>query len=249
MPVRVAARPSPRARRPVASGPPASAPRGRAGDVVLYGRSRAAVALVRPVGSNRDPRSELRVAFGNTSGAFGRSRRVVAPPADRAARVRRQRTRRPRARVVRGPRRRRSDRVEVALRRAGRVVRRAAAARHRPRAQRVGRRRAARRRAGRLGGAREGPHAAAASRRGGASGAPRRCAPRRPSPRRCAPRWPSSGRAYVAWSAQRSPRAARAAPSYYEAAVRPAGAARFRRAQLLEQLGAGAQRPARSTSR
>ena len=67
-----------------ALGAPRSAPRGRAGNIVLFGRSRAAVALLRPVGSNRDPRSELRVAFGTGGGVFGTSRR-------------------PRARLVRGP--------------------------------------------------------------------------------------------------------------------------------------------------
>ncbi len=69
----------PRARRPGLR-PARSAPRGRSGDIVLYGRSRAAVALVRPVGSNRDPRSELRVALGSAGGRFGKSKRVVKRP-------------------------------------------------------------------------------------------------------------------------------------------------------------------------
>lgn len=55
-------------------------PAGRAGSPVLYGRSRAVLALVRPLGSSRDPRSQLRVAFGNASGSFGASRLIVARP-------------------------------------------------------------------------------------------------------------------------------------------------------------------------
>ncbi len=45
----------------------------------------------------------------------------------------------------------------------------------------------------------------------------------------------SSGRAYVAWGAQRLTEGGDRGPVYYEAAVRPAGTARFRAAQLLEQ--------------
>ena len=73
-----------------AVGPARSAPRGRSGDIVLYGRSRAAVALVRPVGSNRD-------RVGAAGGVRERGRRLRevrarrAPPADRAAELRRNR--------------------------------------------------------------------------------------------------------------------------------------------------------------
>ena len=55
-------------------------PSGRAGAPVLYGQTRAALALVRPVGSNRDPRSQLRVAFGSATGRFGKSHLIVARP-------------------------------------------------------------------------------------------------------------------------------------------------------------------------
>ncbi len=70
-------------------GAPHSAPRGRAGDVVLYGHSRAAVALVRPVGSNRDPRSELRVAVWTTGAlvqaAYAAPGAPFGPPEDVSA--------------------------------------------------------------------------------------------------------------------------------------------------------------------
>ena len=63
----------------------AGAPAGRAGDPVFFGSGRGAVAIVRPVGSNRDPRSDLRVAL-RSGGRFGPSKRVakhprIAPPA------------------------------------------------------------------------------------------------------------------------------------------------------------------------
>ena len=223
-----------------ALGPARSAPRGRSGRLVLYGRSRAAVALVRPVGSNRDPRSELRVAFGSAGGALPAVEARRPPPADRAAELRRQRARRPRARVVRGPRAA-NDRVEVALRRAGGsfgAPLRLATGRVRSVSVAVGPRgdvlvawdargkiRTRLRRAGRR----------------TLRAAPRRCAPRRRSPRRCAPRSRAPGRAYVAWAAQLADEGGDTGPAFYEAAVRPAGAARFRPAQLLERLGAGAQ--------
>ena len=220
-------------------GPPRSAPRGRAGDIVLYGRSRAAVALVRPVGSNRDPRSELRVAFGSTSGAFGPSRRVVrhpriAPPAF--------------AGNARGDlalawfedRGTANDRVEVALRRAGRSFGpplRLATGRVRSVSVAVGPRgdvlvawdargkirtrlrRAGRRSFGRTETLRSSPAFFAALRTAVAS----------------------SGRAYVAWGAQLLTEGGDRGPVFYEAAVRPSGAARFRPAQLLERLGADHQ--------
>lgn len=55
-------------------------PAGRAGAPVLYGRSRAVLALVRPLGSNRDRQSQLRVAFGSVSEGFGASRLIVKRP-------------------------------------------------------------------------------------------------------------------------------------------------------------------------
>ena len=216
-----------------AVGPARSAPRGRSGDIVLYGRSRAAVALVRPVGSNRDPRSELRVAFGSAGGAFGKSRRVVrhpriAPPSF--------------AGNARGDlalawfedHPGATDRVEVALRRAGGsfgAPLRLATGRVRSVSVAVGPRgdvlvawdargkiRTRLRRAGRSFGPtetlRSSPTFSAVLRTAVAS----------------------SGRAYVAWAAQLATEGGDSGPAYYEAAVRPAGAARFRPAQLLERL-------------
>jgi hypothetical protein len=55
-------------------------PAGRVGAPVLYARSRAVIALVRPVGSNRDANSQLRVAFGSASGSFGASHLIVKRP-------------------------------------------------------------------------------------------------------------------------------------------------------------------------
>jgi hypothetical protein len=48
----------------------------------------------------------------------------------------------------------------------------------------------------------------------------------------------SSGRAYVAWAAQFLSEGGERGPAFYAVAVRPAGAARFRRAQRLERIGA-----------
>ena len=220
-----------------------AAPRGRAGDVVVYGRSHAAVALVRPAGSNRDPQSELRVAFGNTSGAFGRSRRVVkhpriAPPAF--------------AGNARGmlalawfeDRPGEGDRVQVALRRPGQAfgpplrlatgLVRSVSVAVGPRGDvlvawegggnvRTQLRRAGRRRFGRAEALRSSPAFSAALRTAVAG----------------------SGRAYVAWSARLPDEGG---PSYYEAAVRPAGAARFHHPSSSSSSGRSA-RPARSTSR
>jgi hypothetical protein len=55
-------------------------PAGSVAEPVLFEPRRAVVAVVRPVGSNRDPRSRLSVAFGRVSGAFGRPRLVAAHP-------------------------------------------------------------------------------------------------------------------------------------------------------------------------
>jgi hypothetical protein len=219
---------------------PHPAPRGLTGDILLFGTSLAAVALVRPVGSNRDPRSELRVALGRTtSGAFGPSRRVVrhpriAPPAF--------------AGNARGDlalawfedRGTADDRVEVALRRAdhafgaplrlatGRV--RSVSVAVGPRGDvlvawdargriRTRLRRAGRRSFGRAETLRSSPTFFAALHTAVAS----------------------SGRAYVAWAAQRLTEGGDRGPVTYEAAVRPARAARFRRAQRLERLGSDHQ--------
>ncbi len=62
----------------------AGAPAGRIGDPVFFGSGRGAVAVLRPVGSNRDPRSDLRVAL-RFGGRFHPSKRVakhprIAPP-------------------------------------------------------------------------------------------------------------------------------------------------------------------------
>ena len=51
----------------------------------------------------------------------------------------------------------------------------------------------------------------------------------------------SSGRAYVAWGAQLLTEGGDRGPVFYEAAVQPAHAVRFRRAQLLQRLGADHQ--------
>jgi hypothetical protein len=222
-----------------ALGSPRSAPRGRAGDIVLYGHSRAAVALARPVGSNRDPHSELRVAFGSVSGRFGKSRRVVshpriAPPAF--------------AGNARGDlalawfedRGTANDRVEVALRRPGHAFGaplRLATGTVRSVSVAVGPRgdvlvawdargkiRTRLRRAGRTS---FGPAETLRS-------APTFFAALRTAVA-------SSGRAYVAWGAQLRTEGGDQGPVFYEAAVRPAGAARFRPAQMLEQLGADHQ--------
>jgi hypothetical protein len=218
---------------------PARRAAGRAGDILLYGSSSAAVALVRPVGSNRDPRSELRVAFGSTSGAFGKSRRVVrhpriAPPAfagnahgdlalawfeDRGTA---------------------NDRVEVALRRRGHTFGaplRLATGSVRSVSVAVGPR---------------GDVLVAWDARGKIRTRLRRAGHRsfgRAETLRSAPTFfatlrtavASSGRAFVAWGAQLRTEGGDQGPVFYEAAVRPAGAARFRRAQLLEQLGADHQ--------
>ncbi|MEO8689511.1 MAG: hypothetical protein ABI611_15030 [Solirubrobacteraceae bacterium] len=217
-------------------GPERRGPRGRSGDLVPFGRSSAAAALVRPVGSNRDPRSELRVAFGNTAGGdFRPSRSVVrhpriAPPAF--------------AGNARGDlalawfedRPGASDRVEVALRRPGGsfgAPLRLATGRVRSVSAAVGPR---------------GDVLVAWDARGRVRTRLRRAGSRRfgcAETLRSSPTFSavlrtavaSSGRAYVAWSAQLATEGGDTGPVYFEAAVRPAGAARFRRAQRLEKLG------------
>ena len=176
----------------------AGAPVGRSGDPVFFGTGGGAVAIVRPVGSNRDPRSELRVAF--------RSRRPVRPlaaggqaPADRAADAGRQRARRSRGRLVRGPQRRQRPRLRRAAARRARV-RQADPAGHRPHPQRIGRRRLSRRRAGGVEHGRQGPHAAQAP---GPRVRPRRDAARRPRLGRQAARRRSRAPAAPTWRGPR----------------------------------------------
>ena len=55
-------------------------PQGRVGDPLAYGQSRAVVAVVRPVGSNRDPRSRLGVQYGFPGPGFDSFRLVVRRP-------------------------------------------------------------------------------------------------------------------------------------------------------------------------
>ena len=59
----------------------------------------------------------------------------------------------------------------------------------------------------------------------------------------------SSGRAYVAWAAQFLSEGGDRGPGFSEVAVRPAGAARFRRAQRLERARRRPHGRRRSTSR
>ncbi len=212
----------------------AGAPVGRSGDPVFFGTGGGAVAIVRPVGSNRDPRSELRVAI-RSGGRFGPSRRVakhprIAPPTlagnargDLAVAWFEDRS------VV-------SDRVYVALRRAGHAFGkpiRLATGRIRGVSVAVGSR---------------GDVLVAwntvdkvrtrLKRRGHGFG--------RAETLRADPAWAaklrpavaSSGRAYVAWASQGLFEGGDSGAAYYDVAVRPAGAARFRRAQRLDGLPA-----------
>ena len=213
----------------------AGAPAGRSGDPVFFGSGRAAVAIVRPVGSNRDPRSELRVAI-RSGGRFGPSRRVVKHPRIAPPSL---------AGNARGDlalawfedRGTANDRVYVALRRAG----------HRfgkPIRLATGRVRGVSVAVGSRGdvlvawNARSSVRARLKRRRGGFA---------RAETLRSGPAWAavlrtavaSSGRAYVAWSSQALSEGGDSGPAYYEVAVRPAAAARFRRAQRLDRLAAG----------
>jgi hypothetical protein len=191
-------------------GAPHPAPRGLTGDIVLFGTTLAAVALVRPVGSNRDPRSELRVAFGSTtSGAFGPSRRVVrhpriAPPwfAGNA-----------RGDLALGwfeDRGTADDRVEVALRRAGHAF-------DAPLRLATGRVRSVSVAVGPRGDVLVAWDARGRSARGcggpgtTASGAPGRCAPHPRSSRRCARPSPARAARTSRGARNASPRAATAA--------------------------------------
>jgi len=206
----------------------AGAPAGRVGDPVFYGSNSGAVAIVR--------RSQLRVAFARPGGDFGRSqlvatgRRIASP-------------------VVYGnahddlaiawfdDRGTRNDRVWVALQRARRPISapiRIATGRVRSVSVAIGSRgdvvvawdargkvraRVRRRGRARFGAAetiRSGPAYSVALQTG----------------------MSASGLAYVGWSAQRLTEGGDRGRGYYEVAVRPADAARFRRAQRLERIGA-----------
>ena len=213
----------------------AGTPAGRSGDPVFFGHGRAAVVIVRPVGSNRDPRSELRVAI-RSGGRFGPSRRVVkhrriAPPSL--------------AGNARGDlalawfedRGTDKDRVYVALRRAGHAF-------GKPIRLATGPLRGIAAAVGSRGDvlvtwvARGKVHARL-RRHGHGFG---RAETLRSDPAFAVglhPAITSSGRAYVAWSAQALFEGGDSGPAYYEVATRPAGAARFRRAQRLDRLPAG----------
>lgn len=211
----------------------AGAPAGRSGDPVFF-RGGAAVAIVRPVGSNRDPRSELRVAI-RSGGRFGPSKRVVKHPRIAPPTL---------AGNARGDlalawfedRSVDHDRVYVALRRAGHAFGhpiRLAGGRVRGVSVAVGPRgdvlvawntvdkvRTRLKRHGR------GFARAETLRADPAWGAAMR------------PAIASSGRAYVAWASQGLFEGGDSGPAYYDVAVRPAGAKRFRRAQRLDRLAA-----------
>jgi hypothetical protein len=207
----------------------AGAPAGRSGDPVFFGDRRAAVVIVRPVGSNRDPRSELRVAFRRPSGGFTRSRLVVkhpriAPPAL--------------AGNARGDlalawfedRGTANDRVYVALRRHGHSF-------GRPLRLATGRIRSVSVAIGARGDVlvawdARGRIRTRFKRRGRAFGSAQTL---RSDPTFFATLHAavaSSGRAYVAWAAQFLSEGGDRGPGFYEVA------ARFRRAQRLERVGA-----------
>lgn len=214
-------------------------PAGRAGAPVLYGRSRAALAIVRPVGSNRDRQSQLRVAFGNASGSFGASHLIAKRPGiaspmlaanylgdialawfeDRGAT---------------------NDRVYVSVRRAGGdfgAPIRLAQERVRSVSVAVGThgrvlvawdaRGIVRTRFGTIGErGRAGFHSVDTIESEPAYFADLHTA------------IANNGRAYVAWGAQLRTEGGDAGPGFIQAAVRPMGEMRFRAAQLLERLPA-----------
>ncbi len=213
----------------------AGTPAGRSGDPVFFGNGQAAVAIVRPIGSNRDPRSELRVAI-RSGGRFGPSRRVVKHPRIAPPTL---------AGNARGDlalawfedRSVNHDRVYVALRRAGHAFGkpiRLAGGRVRGVSVAVGSRGdvlvawntvdKVRTRLKRRG---HGFARAETLRADPAWGAKLR------------PAVASSGRAYVAWASQGLFEGGDSGPAYYDVATRPAGAQRFHRAQRLDRLAAG----------
>ncbi|HYM57553.1 MAG TPA: hypothetical protein VES79_06270 [Solirubrobacteraceae bacterium] len=211
-------------------------PAGRVGRPLMYGRSRTVLGLVRPVGSNRDPRSQLRVAFGRADGSFGGSRLIVARPRIAPPRL---------AGNARGDlafawfedRGTSNDRVHVSLRRAGGSFGSPiliAQERVRSVSVAVGTRGdvlvawdargVVRTRVKAVGRASFGPVETIRSE--DAFFADLRTA------------LTANGRAYVAWGAQLRTEGGDTGPVFFHAAVRPAGGSRFRAAQLLDRLGA-----------
>jgi hypothetical protein len=209
----------------------AGAPAGRVFEPVFYGSGSGAVALVR--------RNQLRVAFARPGGLWGRStrlfqgRRIASPVLAGNARD-------DLAVAWFEDRGTFNDRVYVALKRAGRAFGRPlrlATGRIRSVSVAIGSRgdvlvawdargkirtrfrRRGRRAFGPAETLRSDPAFFAALRTGVAS----------------------SGRAYVAWAAQFLTEGGERGPGFYDAAVRPAGAARFRRAQRLERIGSDRQ--------
>jgi len=212
----------------------AGAPAGRSGDPVFFRDGRAAVVIVRPVGSNRDRESELRVAF-RSGGRFGPSKRMVKHPRIAPPSL---------AGNARGDLAlawfedlgTANDRVYVALRRAGHAFGkpiRLATGRVRSVSAAIGSR---------------GDVLVAWDARGKLRTRFRRHGHGfgRAETLRSDPTFfaqlrtavASSGRAYVAWAAQFLSEGGSRGAGFYEVAVRPAGAARFRRAQRLERVGA-----------
>jgi hypothetical protein len=211
-------------------------PAGRVGKPVMYGRSRAVLGLVRPLGSNRDPRSQLRVAFGRADGSFGASQLIVARPRIAPPRL---------AGNARGDlafawfedRGTSNDRVYVSLRRAGgsfgspvllaqdRV--RSVSVAVGPRGDVLvawDARGVVRTRLRAAGRAVFGPVDTIRSEDAFFAGLRTALT--------------ANGRGYVAWGAQLRTEGGDTGPVFFEAAVRPAGGSRFRAAQLLDRLGA-----------
>jgi hypothetical protein len=223
-----------RSRSAAAFGPEHATPAGRIGNPVAIGATRAALALLRPVGSTRAPRGELRVALGRASGRFGPSRVVARRPRIASPAF---------AGNAHGDlalawfedRGTRNDRVYVALRRAGRRF-------GRPLRLATGRVRSVTVAAGPRGDtlvAWDARGVVRARYRPPGRGFGRletiRSQPTYFAALRAA--ITARGRAYLAWAAQFRSEGGDSGPAFVQAAVRPAGAHRFRRAELLERLG------------
>jgi hypothetical protein len=210
-------------------------PTGRAGDPVLYGRSRAVLALQREAGSPRDPLSQLRIAFGSASGEFRASRLIAS-----------------RARIVRPvlagnargdlalawfeDRGTSNDTVYVSLRRVGGSF-------GPPMLLERGRIRNVTTAVGPRGEVLVAWDARgvirtrwkSAGRRG--FGARQTIASEDTFFADLHPAITANGRAYLAWSAQLITEGGDSGPAFFQVAVRPAGASRFRGAELLERRG------------
>jgi hypothetical protein len=210
-------------------------PAGRQGAPVLYAQSRTVIAIVRPVGSNRDANSQLRVAFGSASGSFGASHLIVKRPGI-ARPVLAGNAKGDLALAWFEDRGTSNDRVYVSLRPAGgsfgapillaqERVRNVSAA--------VGPQ-------GRVLVAWDAVGAVRTRLKAGAGRSPFaktdtiRSEPAFFADLRTAVA--PNGRAYVAWGAQFRSEGGTTGPVFFEAAVRPARAARFRLAQLLDRL-------------